>query len=349
MRIVIIGDTHFGHSKSSDIFHDYFDKSFKFLFDYIDDNDDIAGVIQTGDLFDYRREVHFNTLHRAQKYFFDRITERNLKLSVISGNHDCLFKNTNRINSVRLLMPEVVKVVDMKPETYNIAGLDIDLYPWINSENFEDCKQFAQASSSTIAVGHFEFAHFPLHPGTMAETGIDHKIFSRYETVFSGHYHTQSKRDNIVYTGTPYELTWVDCNDPKGFWVYDTVTSEYEFIRNPNKLFEKIDYVDDLSYDFSNATSKYVKVIVADKISQKKFDNFIFNLWMAKPIDVKIIESSVVEAVAIAVNSNKVDMVSTQSVIESVIESVDTQLDKNVLKKRIMSKYQEALSITNSL
>lgn len=349
MKIVIIGDTHFGVSKSSDIFHDYFDRSFKFLFDYIDAHDDIAEIIQTGDLFDYRREVHFNTLHRAQKYFFDRINERNMKLSVISGNHDCLFKNTNRINSVRILMDDWVKVVDMKPETCIIAGMAVDLYPWINSENFEECKQFAQTSKSTVAVGHFEFAHFLLHPGTMAESGTDHKIFSRYETVFSGHYHTQSKRDNIVYTGTPYELTWVDCNDPKGFWVYDTMSGEYEFVRNPNTLFEKIDYVDDLVYDFSQSTNKYVKIVVADKVSQKKFDDFVFNLWMAKPHDVKIIESSVVEAVATAVSSNKIDMISTQNVIETVIDSIETPLDKNILKQRIMAKYQEALSITNSL
>jgi DNA repair exonuclease SbcCD nuclease subunit len=348
MKFVIIGDLHLGASKSSDIFHDYFDKSFKFIFDYIDLDDEIAGIVQTGDLFDYRREVHFNTLHRSKQYFFDRITERNLWLHVISGNHDSLFKNTNRINSVRILKGDEAKVVDMVPETCNIAGMDIDLYPWINAENFEQCKEFASKSNSTVAIGHFEFAHFPMNPGSMSESGMDHKIFSRYETVFSGHYHTQSKRDNIVYTGTPYELTWVDCNDPKGFWVYDTVTNTYDFIRNPHCLFEKIEYYEGIEYDFSRATEKYVKVIVADKVSQKAFDNFLINLKMVSPIDVKVIEASVVEAVADAVGSN-VDMVSTQSVIESVIEALETPLDKVTLKQKLLSKYQEALSITNSL
>jgi hypothetical protein len=177
---------------------------------------------------------------------------------------------------------------------------------------------------------------------------MDHKIFSRYETVFSGHYHTQSTRDNIVYTGTPYELTWVDCNDPKGFWVYDVVTNTYEFIKNPYSLFEKIEYYDELEYDFSRSTGKYVKVIVAQKVSQKSFDNFLINLKLASPIDVKVIEASVVEAVADAVSST-VDMVSTQTVIESVIDSLETTLDKAMLKQKLLSKYQEALSITNSL
>jgi DNA repair exonuclease SbcCD nuclease subunit len=348
MKFVIIGDTHIGTSKSSDIFHDYFDKSFKFIFDHIDSDDEIAGIVQTGDLFDYRREVHFNTLHRSKQYFFDRISERNLWLHIISGNHDSLFKNTNRINSVRILKGDDANVVDMVPETCNIAGMDVDLYPWINDENFEACKAFAESSTSTVAIGHFEFAHFVMNPGSMSESGMDHKIFSRYETVFSGHYHTQSTRDNIVYTGTPYELTWVDCNDPKGFWVYDVVTNTYEFIRNPHCLFEKIEYYDDLEYDFSRATGKYVKVVVANKVSQKAFDSFLINLKMVSPIDVKVIEASVVESVADAVKSN-VDMVSTQSVIESVIDSLETQLDKSMLKQKLLSKYQEALSITNSL
>jgi DNA repair exonuclease SbcCD nuclease subunit len=350
MKYVIIGDTHLGVSKSSDIFHNYFEKSFNFLFNYIDQDPDIKSIVQTGDLFDYRREVHFNTLHKSKQYFFDKIQERNLKLFVISGNHDSLFKNTNKINSVRLIVGNQATVVDMHPETHNIVGADVDLYPWINTENFEECKKFAEQSTSETAIGHFEFAHFPLHPGTMAESGLNHTIFKNYKTVFSGHYHTQSKRDNIVYTGTPYELTWVDYNDPKGFWIYDTITDTYEFIKNPHNIFEKIDYVDKTAstYNFTDATDKYVKIVVNDKVSQKKFDEFILNIWVAKPHDVKVIEASVIEAVAEAVGT-KVDMVSTQSIIESVIDALDTPLDLSILKQKVLAKYQEALAITNSL
>jgi hypothetical protein len=153
-----------------------------------------------------------------------------------------------------------------------------------------------------------------------------------------------------VYTGTPYELTWVDYNDPKGFWIYDTITDTYEFIKNPHNIFEKIDYVDKTAstYNFTDATDKYVKIVVNDKVSQKKFDEFILNIWVAKPHDVKVIEASVIEAVAEAVGT-KVDMVSTQSIIESVIDALDTPLDLSILKQKVLAKYQEALAITNSL
>lgn len=344
MKIIIIGDVHAGHSKSSDIFHDYFEKSFEYIFDYAKINN-IKTIIQTGDLFDYRREVHFNTLHRANQYFLNPIA--NYDFYAVSGNHDSLFKNTNHINSLRLLLRSGT-IVDMTPKTFNFEGLSIDLYPWINANNQEVCIEFAKNSKSKIAIGHFEFACFPLSPGNEAETGMDHRIFKNYEKVISGHYHTQSTKDNVQYTGTPYELTWVDCNDPKGFWVLDTETLELKFIKNPHTLFLRIDYVEGMKYDFSLATGKYVKIISVEAANKKKFDAFIDAVNAAKPIDVKIIESSFVAAVSDAVGK-KVDAVSTASVIESVIDNLETSLDKSLLKNKVMSKYNEALSVSNSL
>ena len=119
-KVAFIGDKHLGHSKSSDKFHDYFEKSNDFMFDYFEKHG-IEHIVQTGDLFDYRREVHFNTLYRSNKYFFDKVFDpkNGYVLHVLSGNHDSLFTNTNKINSVRLLLKNTkANIIDSTAVSY---------------------------------------------------------------------------------------------------------------------------------------------------------------------------------------------------------------------------------------
>lgn len=345
-KIAILGDTHFGASKSSNIIHDHFEEFYKFFFEYLEKND-IKTIIQEGDLYDIRREVQFNTLYRSKQYFFDQLTSRDILMLVISGNHDCLFKNTNKINSVRMLETDNMEVIDTIPMTRKVEGIYIDFFPWINSENYDLTMEFIKNSTSKYAVGHFEFVNFPMHPGTMADNGMDHKIFAKYDTVFSGHYHTISQKDNILYTGTPCQLNWSDWHDPKGFWVLDTETGTKEHIENPYTLFEKILYTDDLVYDVSNVTKKYVKIQVVSKSDQKKFDLFVDAVNQRGPYDVKILENSTTESVEQTVHN--IEFATTQSMIGDVVDSMTTDLDRPKLKKAVFEMYSEALSIVNSL
>lgn len=307
----------------------------------------IETIVQLGDLYDRRRDVSFATIKWVTDNFYSQIKLQDINLYVIAGNHDILWKHSSRINSVSLLCPDTTKVVDIEPETVIINNTAIDFYPWINQENLEASLKLAKESKSKFAVGHFEFAKFPMHPGTIAETGMNHKLFSGYEQVFSGHYHTISLRDSILYTGTPYETSWSDWNDPKGFWILDTITGEKEFIKNPYTLFEKISYVEDMKYDFTQVSEKYVKIIIVDKKSQKKFDSFLDNVNLNKPHDVKIIESNFKETVDSAVTLT--DLVSTNQMIVDVIDNMELELDKVKLKNGILELYSEAMTINNSL
>lgn len=346
MKIVILGDTHFGASASSDIMHDYFEKSYDFFFDYLKKHK-IKTIIQEGDLFDIRKFVHFNTLHRSGAYFFDKLEQHKINMITNAGNHDVLFKNTNLINSVRLLATKSMTVVDMYPETVLLGSKAFDIYPWINIENVAACMAFLEKSKSEYAVGHFEFANFPMYAGTMATSGMNHKLFLKYTKVFSGHYHTISETDNVLYTGTPCELNWGDCGDLKGFWVLNTETDVLEHVRNPYTIFEKISYVEDMSYDFTQVCQKYVKIVVVDKRDQKKFDSFVINVNANAPHDVKIIEHSVVQSVNESVKDT--ELVSTQSMLLGVVENLDTNLDKEKLKNFVLEMYTEAMQLTNSL
>lgn len=106
------------------------------------ETNDITTLIQTGDMFDDRRAVMFNTLHQSKKYFFDMIQAMGIDVHTICGNHDALFKSSNHINSVALLGTDKMNVVDLVPQTISIHGLSIDLYPWINRSNLDTCLEF---------------------------------------------------------------------------------------------------------------------------------------------------------------------------------------------------------------
>lgn len=341
-KLLLLGDTHWGCNNDNPVFHRYFSKFYEFMFNYIDSNN-IKTLIQLGDLFDKRKNINFVSLYESNKQFFDQCEMRSeLKVFVISGNHDCTYKNTNEVNSVSLLSKPFMTVVDKVPQTINIAGADVDFYPWINESNLDDSLKLASSTESKFAVGHFEFSKFPLHKGQLAEYGMDHTLLSRYERVYSGHYHTQSQKDNVQYTGTPYELDWADYNDPKGFWILDTATGEQEFIQNPFTMYNVLVYTTDTSaIDKDGIQDKFIKVLVKDKIDQNHFDNFIDTVNSYLPISVKIVDTSISDSIEEAMRTD-IEFMSTHVMLRNVVDSLDTNLDKDKLNKLITEIYFDA-------
>ena len=60
--------------------------------------------------------------------------------------------------------------------------------------------------NSDIIMGHLEINGFEMHKGQLAEGKFEKKLFNRFETVFSGHFHHKSDDGQIYYLGTPYEI-----------------------------------------------------------------------------------------------------------------------------------------------
>ena len=125
-------------------------------------------------------------------------------------------------------------------------------------------------------MGHLEISGFQMYRGQYSENGYDRELFRRFDTIFSGHFHHKSDDGQIYYLGTPYQITWSDFDDPKGFHIFDTDTRELERIVNPYTLFSKIFY-DDTQEDYNNHDvekyeEKFVKLIVVNKKDLYDFD-----------------------------------------------------------------------------
>jgi DNA repair exonuclease SbcCD nuclease subunit len=348
LKVAIITDQHFGARNDSIAFLDFFEKFYDNTFFPCLDTNNISTVLILGDTFDRRKYVNFYALDRAKKMFFDKLAERNITVHMLAGNHDTYFKNTNEVNSPDLLLKEYnnIHVID-DPETIEVDGTKICMMPWICPENYQASLDEMKTTKAELCMGHFEIAGFAMYRGMESHEGLSKETFEKFDMVFSGHYHHRSDDGHIYYLGNPYELTWQDFNDPRGFHLFDLSTRELEFVRNPYTMFARIEYNDKdqepINLDAYDLKECYVKLIVVNKTDFYKFDKFIQKLYSKGCHDIKIVEDlSEFEDGEIGEEINLED---TISVLTNYVDSVETDVDKEKIKTYMRTLYTEAVNV----
>ena len=355
MKIALLGDTHFGARNDNSAFHDYFDKFYTdIFFPYLEANG-IDTVVQFGDLFDRRKYINFSTLSRARKYFFNPLAEQGLRMHVFVGNHDTFYKNTNEVNSPELLLESYTNInVYSDPTDIILDGTKITLLPWVCSSNYEQCIHHIERTSAQILFGHLELAGFEMHRGAVNDHGqFDNDVLSKFDIVCSGHFHHKSSRGNIHYLGTPYEMSWSDYNDPRGFHIFDTETRELTFIRNPYTMFNKIHYDDSddlttmeeiLDINPEQYRNTFVKVIVRQKTNPYWFDLFINKLEKSGVVDLQVVEDHL--NLNLEDDADIIDEAEdTLTILRKVVDGIDTNVPKKELDNFLANLYSEALHV----
>ena len=217
--------------------------------------------------------------------------------------------------------------------------------PWICSENYDETLKVIKKSKAKIAMGHLELQGFRVNKHlVMEEHGLDPNIFTKFQKVFSGHYHTRSDNGHIFYLGNPYEMYWTDVNDTRGFHIFDTETFEHTPINNPYKLFYNIYYEDTphQMFDVTEYANKIVKVIVRKKSKQKEFDKFIDKLYKVGIQDLKIVENfDIQENEDFVIDEEE----NTISILNRYIDESECNFDKNVIKGIFQDLYQQSCEI----
>ena len=351
MKLCILGDTHFGARGDSLDFHKYFQKFYdEVFFPYLIEND-IKVVFQMGDLFDRRKFINFNSLYLSRKYFFEKCERLGIKLHTLIGNHDVAYKNTLEVNSPSLLLNEYNNIeIYEEFDTVEFDGVSIDVVPWICDDNVDDIFNRMKESKAQICFGHFEIAGFEMDRGNVCESGIDKQSLSKYDVVLTGHFHHKSTDGNITYVGTPYEMTWADWNDPKGFHIFDTETREMNFVKNYFSMFHKITYDDGKTtfedwkeYDFLKLKECYVKVVVLNKQNPFLFDHVIDNLYKAGVSDLSIVEDFT--DVNVDLDQDIIDQAEdTITILSKYIDNLTLDVEPEKLKTLMRELYVEALN-----
>src|SRR5210317_629444 len=350
MKIAFLNDTHCGIRNSSEIFlknhEDFYSKVF---FPHLIEND-IKHIIHLGDYYDHRKFVNFKALNHNRKCFLEPMRENGITMDIIPGNHDTYFKNTNDLNSLKELLGHFMNEIHivMEPTVMQYGKLNLALLPWITSENYDESMEFIATCKADILGAHLELNGFDLMRGVKSVDGMDHKLFSRFEMVISGHYHTKSQKDNIYYLGSQMEFFWSDAGDPKYFHVLDTETRQIEAVRNSYTLFEKVVYDDDKTeyndFDTSVFDGKFVKVVVVNKKDAFVFDRFIDRIQNQDIHELKIAEDFR-EFEGEQVDDENISFEDTGTLLSSYVDAVDTELDKDRIKTQLRELMTEAQTL----
>lgn len=355
-KVLIITDTHWGVRNDSPLFLDYFKKSVdEFLIPYIKAND-IKHIIHLGDLVDRRKYINVLTHSRLRSDFLELINEL-CTMHIIAGNHDEYYKDTYTVNALDEFIGNRYKniITYSMPKTIEIDGCEFLLLPWITKVNEKECYEVVSNSTAPICCAHLELDGFEMQKGMLSDHGWNHKIFGKFDSVYTGHYHHRSSRDNIHYIGAFCEHIWSDYNDPRGFVVFDTESRNAKFHRNPYSIFHMVAY-DDVKHpdilekinatDYSKYKDTYVKIVCVNKTNPYAFDILLDKLYKEQVADI-----SIVEDINTFIDNNVDELVDeaqdTMSILDNYIQNLTLPVETDRMKHYMREIYTEALSLEN--
>jgi DNA repair exonuclease SbcCD nuclease subunit len=348
MKIALITDTHAGARNDSVLFANFFRKFYENIFFPTLKERGITDVIHLGDMFDRRKFINYKTLNSWKKMFFDPLEEMGANIKIITGNHDSFYKNTLAVNSPQELTKGMdhVTVYSDPCEVSLTEDHKVLFLPWICDDNEDKSKELIEKTRTKVAFGHLQIAGIESDKGSFMMEGHSIAMFKAFQRVFSGHFHHRSITGNITYLGNPYEITWSDYNDKRGFHIYDTETMETEFIENPYSMFHKIYYNDEKNDygDLSRYEDTYVKIII-----ENKNNNYMFETLMDKLVDAGTSNISVVdnlfdmEDLGDDIDGIE-DVEDTMSVIKNCVNGLQME-NKEDLNKLMQDLYSEALTM----
>lgn len=351
-KIAIITDTHFGVRSDSLLFLNHQKKFLDDIFFPILEQYNVETVVHLGDLVDRRKYINYITSYRLRKDFLNKLKKYDCHF--IAGNHDVFHKNTNKFNCYLQLVEGLYPYhVYIEPREIEIEGVRIAVLPWINNENQDLAYQLLSDTQADLCFGHLEINGFEMNRGVKCEHGMGDSVFSKFQYVFSGHFHQKSDKGNIFYLGAPYQMTWADYNCDRGFHLFDLETRELQFVKNPYQMFYRLYYNDvgvknvseiiekqsDLLQHIENS---YCKIVIEEKSNTLLFDQFTNEVERRRPYDVKIVEQNQIMMEDLSDNLQCED---TITIINKSIDNSDIVVNKTKLKSLMNSLYNQSLNL----
>lgn len=355
MKIACITDTHWGcRTDSPDLLAamtTFYETQF---FPYLKRHR-IKTVCHLGDIVDRRKYIQYPILANLKETFMRPMWEQDIALHILVGNHDIYYRNTNSLNAMKTIFGRFdggwEPTFYESPSVVNFDGRDILMLPWITPENETESATLMSSTSASVVFGHLEMNGFEMYRGMPNHGGLETSQFAKFATVLSGHFHHKSDVGNIHYLGAPYEMTWSDYDDPRGFHVFDTETLELEFVSNPARMFHKLFYTDVnrtaediLAQSFDELQNTYVKVIV-----QQKSNPWLFDQWMGRLQAVGCIDISVVEDHYNCQQLSEADLINqaedTLTILSQYVAALEGTVDRVGIEALLRSLHSEAMNM----
>jgi hypothetical protein len=342
-KVILLGDAHLGARNGSSKFSSFFNAFFSdVLYPYVKKHK-IKHIFQLGDMFDNRTTLSIKAYYASKNIWFSPLSDMGVTMHILLGNHDIVHKNNLEINSPELLLGEYSDNIKVYKEPTTVG--EFDIVPWVCQENEQQIQDFLlRKDKARFCLGHFEISGFAMYRGAEAHSdGLTPAVFDGYEMAFSGHYLHKSQKGNILYVGTPYEITWSDYADPKGFHVLDTKTGKLEFIDNPFTMFRRVVYNNGWTGDINSLRDKYVKVVIQEKKDLYSYDRFLDSIKLVGAYDITIIENF--DEFKDGEVDESINLEDSTAIIDSYIDGLTTDIDKSKIKTYMRSLYNEALTL----
>lgn len=227
MKLMIIGDTHFGEKQNDTKFNQNLVEMFEWAMETAKANK-VDKIVHLGDYFHNRNSINVQTINygvQGAKVLASHYDKENIL--TILGNHDIYYKDRLDVHSLSIIEPYVT-VVD------SLTAIDEDgkvlLTPWIiDNEQWDILVDEVVKKKHEFVLGHFEFNGFKMNDYYTMEHGNSHRELKRCKRVFSGHYHSPQTQNNVHYVGTPIPTTMSEANEEHGVHILDTETNELDF------------------------------------------------------------------------------------------------------------------------
>lgn len=238
---------------------------------------DIKKIIGAGDFFHTKARAY--APHVIQGWLeIKEIKKAGLEHYMLIGNHDMAQPNTT-MNSILFVFSDYAKIV---PDYYyfDTDTTRFHLLSYTNTyfDNFQLSKE-----KYNVLIGHLDIIGFQMSNGFQAPSGFRMEDFNKFDLVLSGHYHKHQQKQNIVYIGSPYQTSFSERDQKKGFIVLDDQTLDWEFIESPEApKYEVLEVSSIKDLDDIDVTNNFLKIkLKNNKISKTKLRDKLTELGAA--------------------------------------------------------------------
>ena len=169
-----------------------------------------------GDFFDHvynKGTLPVDILNELLRFFAN---EWHVPMTMIPGNHDYFdASETEHGLTPFKYASSLITVLDEPTVINNRLWM-----PWRRDPVV--CKKIIDAHPDVdVIFGHYDIIGFKLNAKRVSTEGLSLEMFPPGIPVYTGHYHTPQSYKNVVYLGSPYQLTLSEAEDKKALIVLD--------------------------------------------------------------------------------------------------------------------------------
>lgn len=318
MKCILVGDTHIGLQKSSDLWHNITSELYNDIYDTCT-RKNIYNIMHGGDFFHERESINKKSLSLAQN-IIDRKSD--ITHWILVGNHDTYYKTKVKPHSLQIFNhTNNVNIIDKPTEIKNMV-----LVPWgYHISEIETNKE--------ICIGHFEIIDFYMNNSFLCKIA-NHKIddFKQYKIVFSSHFHTPSEKNNVKYIGSPFQQTFNDSGSTRGYYIFDDNTLELEFIEFGAPKFIKLN-IKEGKYNDGLVNNNIVKVIFDKDYGTSENEKIMNEIKNLKPLRLHTDFSNVDDEKVLDIPDETMGLIDNKELMMEYIEKkkLPEYINKNTL------------------